>query len=273
MLNILLDMRLYAHLVKMQIRAQAQYKVDLVLDVLSYFLVTAMEFVAFLCYFVPFPTMLGWHVGEVSLLVAVASLGFGLGELFGGGFDNFNVVIRQGEFDRVLLRPVTGLIQVATTQFRLRRLGRMTQAVGAFIVALYLLRDLQLTWTLLKLMALIFGVLSSALMFIAIQLLGATLCFWTVDAVELTNILTYGGREALSYPLTIYSQFLQRMFVFIIPLAFGTYIPVCFVLARPLPFGLPDWLVLLSPGVSLIFSLAALAVWRVGVRHYQSTGS
>ena len=268
-----IELRLYARLIRMQLRAQMQYKVDLVIDMLTYFLVTVLDFCVVLIYFVPFPTLLGWHLGEVALLSAVTSLGFGLAELFGGGIDNFDTLIRQGDFDRVLLRPVTALTQVSTTQFRLRRLGRITQGIGAFALSLFFLRGLNLIWTPLKILVLLLGITSSALLFVSILLLGATICFWTVDATELTNILTYGGREMLSYPLTIYHQLMQRLFVFIVPLAFGTYIPVCYVLGRTLPFGLPDWLAFTSPLVALLFALAALAFWRFGVHRYQSTGS
>jgi ABC-2 type transport system permease protein len=104
-------------------------------------------------------------------------------------------------------------------------------------------------------------------------LLGATLCFWTVETTELTNILTYGGREMLSYPLSIYNSGLQRFFLFVIPLAFCSYIPVCYLLGRGLPFGLPGGLAFASPLVALVFALASGAIWRFGVNHYQSTGS
>jgi ABC-2 type transport system permease protein len=267
------ELRLYIRLITMQLRTQAQYKVDLVLDILTYFLITGLEFGALLIYFVPFPTLLGWHMGEVALLNATASLGFGLAELFGGGIDSFDMLIRQGDFDRVLLRPVTALLQVSTTQFRLRRLGRITQGLCAFALSLFFLRGLNLVWTPLKILALLLGITSSGLIFVSILLLGATICFWTVETTELTNILTYGGREMLSYPLTIYHQLMQRLFVFIVPLAFGTYIPVCYILGRALPFGLPDWLAFTSPLVALLFALAALAFWRFGVHRYQSTGS
>lgn len=264
---------LYIRLITMQIKAQTQYRVDLTLDMLTYFLVAALEFATLLIYFVPFPTLLGWKIGEVALLSSVVSLGFGLAELFGGGIDNFDVIIRQGDFDRILLRPVTALLQVSTTQFRLRRFGRITQGLCAFVLALFLLQSAHLDWTPQKVLILCLGIISSALLFISVLLLGATICFWTIETTELTNILTYGGREFLSYPLTIYHQLMQRLFVFIVPLAFGTYIPVCYLLGRALPFALPDWLAFFSPLIALLFALAALAFWRFGVHHYQSTGS
>lgn len=270
---LLVDLGLYTRLVMMQVRAQMQYKVDLVIDILTSFLLTMLEFGAMLLYFVPFPTLLGWRVGEVAMLSAVVSLGLGLAELFGGGIDSFATIIRQGDFDRVLLRPVTALLQVGTNEFRLRRFGRIIEGFCAFGLALFFLRGLDLAWNPLKVLALTLGIVSSALIFVSILLLGAVICFWTIETTELTNILTYGGREMLSYPLPIYHQLLQRVFVFVVPLAFGTYIPVCYVLGRALPFGLPSWLAFVAPLIAFLFALVALAFWRFGVHRYQSTGS
>ncbi len=267
------EMSLYRRLIAMQIRGQMQYKVALTIEVLSYGILIGIEFIALILYFGPFPTLLGWHVGEVVLLSAVTSIGFGLAELFGSGIDNFDVIIRQGDFDRLLLRPATALMQVSTTQFSLRRLGRISVGLVSFVFSLFLLRTLDLFWTPLKILSLVLGVGSSAFIFVAILLLGATLCFWTIETTELTNILTYGGREMLSYPLTIYHQVLQRIFIFIVPLAFGTYIPICYTLGRSLPFGLPGQLAFISPLVALLFALVALFFWRVGVHHYQSSGN
>src|SRR5258708_13442149 len=121
-----IELRLYARLIRMQLRAQMQYKVDLVLDMLTYFLVTVLDFCVVLIYFVPFPTLLGWHLGEVALLSAVPSLGFGLAELFGGGIDNFDTLIRQGDFARVLLPPVTALFPISPPPFLFPRLPPRT---------------------------------------------------------------------------------------------------------------------------------------------------
>lgn len=269
--KILADLSLYRRLIAMQLRAQVQYKINVLIDIVTYLSVTCLEFVPVLIFFGPFPSLLGWTVGEVAMLYAITSMSFGLAELFGAGIDAFDETIRRGEFDRVLLRPVGPFMQVVSSEFRLRRLGRITQGLLVFIFALSLLPGLK--WTALKLAVLPIAIVSGALVFIAILLLGATLCFWTIQTTELTNILTYGGREMLSYPLTIYNQGLQRFFLFVVPLAFGTYIPTCYLLGRPLPFGLPVEIAFAAPLVALAFALIAGATWRFGVRHYQSTGS
>ncbi len=119
------DLRLYRRLIVMQVRAQLQYKINVVVDVVTYLSVTGLEFLTMLIYFVQFPTMLGWHIGEVAMLAAITSFSFGLAELFGAGIDVFDETVRKGDFDRVLLRPIGALILVASSEFRLRRLGRL----------------------------------------------------------------------------------------------------------------------------------------------------
>ncbi len=265
------DMRLYRLLIAMQIKAQLQYKVNLVIDILTSLAVTCLEFGALLLFFIPFPTLLGWHMGEVALLAAIIAIGFGLAELVGAGVDNFPFTIRKGEFDRVLLRPVGAFMQVVGSDFLLRRFGRITQGLLGFVVALHFLPDLH--WTLAKIVVLLLGIVSGSVIFVAILLLGATLCFWTVETTELTSLLYYGGREMLSYPITIYHALLQRAFLFVVPIAFGSYVPTCYILGRPLPFSLPPELAFAAPLVALVFALVAGMVWTFGVHRYQSTGS
>lgn len=268
---LLSDFQLYLRFIWMQIRAQMQYKLNLVVDILSMMVVTLLEFAAVLLFFGPFPTMLGWKVGEVALLYAVVSIGFGIAELVGAGIDEFDVIIRRGEFDRIMLRPVGAFVQIFGNGFKLRRLGRIFQGFFALVFALHLLPVIQ--WNVAKLLVLVLGTLSGSTMFVAILLLGATLCFWTTETTELTNILTFGGREMLSYPMTIYHYGLQGVFLFVIPVAFGSFVPVCYVLDRALPFGLPGTLAFGAPLIALAFACVTGMVWRFGVQHYQSTGS
>lgn len=265
------DLSLYWRLIRMQLLAQAQYKLNLIIDIGTYLLITGTEFLAVVIVFGPFPTLLGWRAGEVVMLYGMSSVSFGLAEMVGAGIDAFPEMIRRGEFDRVLLRPAGVLLQVVGSDFRLRRLGRISQGIFALGLALHLLPTFH--WTPAKMILLPIGIASGAVIFIAVLVLGATLCFWTVETTELVNILTYGGREMLSWPMNIYNQAMQRFFLFVIPLAFGSYVPACYLLDRSLPFGLPDMVAFATPLIALVFVVVAWSVWNIGVRHYQSTGS
>jgi len=120
---LLADLRLYRRLIVMRIRGQAQYRVSLALDFLTCLALVTLEFVAVLLYFGRFPTLLGWNVGDVTLLAATVAIGNGLADTVGAGIDHFVDVIRRGEFDQVLLRPAGTFIQIFGNDFLLRKLG------------------------------------------------------------------------------------------------------------------------------------------------------
>ena len=83
--NMLGDLHLYLRLIGMQLRAQMQYKVNLLIDIVTYFLISGLEFAAIMLLFGPFPSILGWSIGEVAFLYSLTSMSFGLAELFGAG--------------------------------------------------------------------------------------------------------------------------------------------------------------------------------------------
>ncbi len=268
--NLRADVALYRRFVGARLRSQMQYRTSFLVMTGVTFLGLATELIAILILFNRFGELAGWRVGEVALLYGLVSISFGLSEMVGAGFDQFSSAIRQGEFDRVLLRPVGVFTQVLAADFQLRRIGRIAQGAGAVALAL---QWTPVAWTPLKLAYLPVVVLSGAVMFTALLVLGAVLCFWTVQSIELINTLTHGGTVVTSYPLPIYHEFLQRFFTFVVPLAFVSYFPALWLLDRPEARALPPWLPFLSPVAAVGLAVVARLAWGVGVRHYRSTGS
>ena len=99
-------------------------------------------------------------------------------------------------------------------------------------------------------------------------MLQATLCFWTVESLEIVNAITYGGITSAQMPLTIYPRWLRLLFTFVVPLAVMNYLPADVLLNRsPAPY-----LAYLAPTVGLIFLFVSLQVWKIGERKYTSAG-
>jgi ABC-2 type transport system permease protein len=113
-------------------------------------------------------------------------------------------------------------------------------------------------------------VVSGAVVFTGVFILGASVCFFTLDGLEVINIFTDGGRELASYPLPVYGKWITRFFTFIIPFGCMNYLPLLYLTGRA-----DRWPVLymLMPFLGFVFILPCLAVWRFGVRHYTSSGS
>ncbi len=261
---------LYVRLVGAQLRSQMQYKVSFLLALVGSFLGAVIEFGMVLVLFSRIQLLGGWALAEVALLYGLSGTCFAMAELFAAALDNFQIYIVRGTFDRVLVRPRGTLFQVIAEDFALRRLGRIAQAALVLVLVLALLN---VTWTVDKVAVLALALASGTVIYFAIFVLGATFCFWTVQAKEVTHVFTYGGDGIASYPLDIYHGSVRRFFTFVVPLAFVNYEPALFLLGRADPLGLPDAVRLLSPLAAVLMALVARFGWQQGVQHYQSTGT
>ncbi|WP_345453059.1 ABC transporter permease [Deinococcus aluminii] len=265
-------LRLYFRLLGAQVRSQLAYPTAFALDALAAALVTGAEFSAFALVLPRFGGLNGWTLGEVALLYGLAELAFVLMDFLFGGFDapNLSAHVRTGSFSTFLLRPVPLPVQVFGSDFALRRLTRVALAAG---IALYGVSQVDVAWSAGDVLLLAGSVLGMIAFFGGLFVVGGTLTFWTVESVEAMNVMTYGGRTLISYPMSIYAEWLRKTFTYLIPAAFLSYFPVLHLLGRPLPDGLPGWAAYLSPIVGPLMLAAAFAFWRVGVRQYHGTGS
>ena len=156
------------------------------------------------------------------------------------------------------------------SEFVLRRLGRLSQAILILAIGLILTRPAWTIWKTLYFAAVLFG---QYLYFFGLFVIGAALTFWTVRPIEAVNIFTYGGTELMSYPMSIYSAWIRRFFTFIVPAAFINYLPALYFLDKPDPLGFPPFARFLAPLAGLALAAAAYGFWQIGIRHYTSTGS
>lgn len=128
-------------------------------------------------------------------------------------------------------------------------------------------------WTPLRVLLLPLIVFSMICFFGGLLIIGATITFWTVDSIEIMNIFTHGGSELISYPMSIYPRWLRQFFTFGLPAIFLNYTPTLYLIGKPDPLGLPAWTAFFGPFAGLSVLLVALALWRVGLRHYHSTAT
>jgi ABC-2 type transport system permease protein len=264
-------LRLYLRYVSISLRSQMQYRASFLMQSVSQFLITGSEFLGLAAVFQRFGQIKGWTLPEVGLFYGMISLAFALAEAVPRGFDRFGQLVQSGDFDRVLLRPRSAAFQIVGQEFQLMRVGRFAQGL---IVLIWAAGVLHIDWTNPKMALLVASILGGACLFSGLFILQATICFWTVDSIEMVNCTTYGGVEAAQFPLTIYRPWFREIFVFLIPLATINYLPAHAILGRPeTALGAPLWTQYASPLVGVGFLLISLQVWRLGVRHYRSTGS
>ena len=260
----------YRHLIQAQVRGQAAYRTSFVLDLAGNALIPVVDVLIILALFRVTRTVGGFHTFEVLAMFGLATTGFALADLAVGNIERMRVYVRQGTFDAVLMRPLSTLGQLVALDFSMRRISRV---VVALIVLVAALARAQVEWTPARIGLVVVAPLFGALFFGAVFVLTATVAFWWIDSGEFANAFTYGGRDFTSYPVTVYSGVFRAVFAYGMGFGFVAYYPALALLGRPDPLGLPSWVAWSSPLVALVAAGFAAVVWRIGVRHYRSTGS
>ena len=260
--------RLYVRYVGVSLRSQMQYPGSFLASSFGAFASTIIDFIAIWALFTRFRHIEGWQFSDVALLYGTISVAFAFADALTRGFDIFGEqFVKTGDFDRLLVRPRSTVLQLLGYEIRATRVGRLAQGVLVLGIGVHLSA---VDWTLGAWMTILFAVFGGVALFSGILVLQGTLAFWTVESLEIVNALTYGGVEAAQYPMDIYARWFRNFVTFVVPLASVSYFPVSAVLGRG-DGGAIWWR--LTPAFGFGFFAVSLLVWQFGVRHYTSTGS
>ncbi|MFO1015853.1 MAG: ABC-2 family transporter protein [Caulobacteraceae bacterium] len=253
------------------IRAQLQYPMSTLTLILGQLVITVAEAVGTWALFDRFGTLRGWALADICVFYGTANVTFAFTETICRGFDVFGGdFVRNGAFDRVLLRPRSAVLQVIGHEFRLSRFGRLVQGLTILILASTLFG---FAWTPAALGLVLWAIIGGIALFTGLYLLQATLSFWTVDGLEIANLFTHGSMTAGQYPMNIYAAWFRRFLTFVVPLACVAYYPIVAALGRDDPGGAPAWILPFAPLAGFAFLGASFIAWRFGVGKYTSTGS
>ncbi|MEV1287853.1 ABC-2 family transporter protein [Micromonospora sp. NPDC049679] len=262
--------RAYVALLRGQARAQASYRTSFVVELVGNVGATVFDVLTVVVLFQVTRTLGGFALREAMVIVGMSACAFAAADLSFGNIDRLKQYVRTGLLDAVLVRPLGALPQLLLMDLPLRKLSRALFGVAVLVVAL---ARADIAWTPARLALAVVAPLAGVLFFGSIFVASASLAFWWIESGEVGAAFTYGGRDVTSYPMTVYSGWFRRLFAYGLGFAFVAYYPALALLGRPDPLGRPSWMGWLAPGVALAAAFAAAAAWRVGIRHYRSTGS
>ena len=260
----------FSRFIGVSIRAQMQYKASFLMQLAGRLLINSGELIAIFVLFDRFGSIGGWNVYQVAFLYGIVNVSFAVADATATGFDQFGEMVKSGDFDRILTRPRSTVLQLGGQELTLRRISRLTPGLVALAWAAM---NLELHWSVPDAALLLLSIAGGASLFVGLIVLQATLAFWTTETLEIMNTMTYGGVETTQYPISIYRPWFRNVFTFGVPLATVSYFPSLAIMGVPDPLGTPLWFQYLAPLIGIGFLLASLQVWRFGVRHYMSTGS
>ena len=262
-------LRPYRVLLASRARAQMQYRTSFLTDILGTVGVGLAEFAEVWVIFHNVQFLGGLDFTGALLVFALSNIGFSLADMFVGHLDQLPVYIRAGQVDAFYVRPLPLLTQLMTSELSLRRVGRLSVAVVALVIAL---TTAPIAWSAATVVLVAVTVVSGTAIFSALFTAAGGLQFFLVDGAEFTNAFTYGGSYAAQQSQQVFPDPLRIFWTFVIPTAFVAYLPAVAILDLPGDQLAPAWLAWCTPVAALFAWGIAGLCWRLGTRHYEGAG-
>lgn len=259
------NISLYIKFLKCQLQEFILFKHGLLLNLLS----QSLSFFTMILgiYFLTsnFKSIGIYSYHEILFCYSIVQCSFSLAQCFFRSFDQFPVLIRKGELDRFLVRPKSVIFQVMTYKNDFTRLIKVLLSLVIFTISW---GKVTIDWTVFKVIVLIFMVFFGSMLFSLLFIMYATFSIFTVQGLEIFNVLTDGAAEFGKYPVSIYGENILKLTTYVIPYALFQYYPFLYLLGEKheIIYGI-------IPVFIIFFSVPVILFWRIGLRHYTSTGN
>ena len=176
---------LYNNYVKMHIKTSAQYKANRAMLAISTLVISISELLSIFLLFSRFESVGYWGFYEAALMFGAITAIYSTVECFGRGFDEFANIVRAGELDRLMIRPVNIYYQLFGHQIEFTKIPKALFGVG---VCIFCLIKMNIAWTFAKVVVLIAMFACGCLVIWGVMLIGAGISIFTIEKLELSKI-------------------------------------------------------------------------------------
>lgn len=258
--------KIYKLLTAQNLKRLMEYKADFLTGAISFLIDQAVGIAFLFIIFSQIPQLAGFSFEQIVFIYGFSQIPKGIDHLL---TDNLwcvgYFIVRKGDFDKYMTRPINPLFHVIAETFQIDAIGELVVGIGLMISVA---GQVNLYITPLSVILFIISIPFAALIYTAIKIGTAAIAFWVKSSGYLIQML-YGMNEFAKYPTTIYSNVVKVIVTFIIPFAFTGYYPSLYFLTGENPLFNIGGTVL----ISLVFFGIALLIWNRGIKAYESAGS
>jgi ABC-2 type transport system permease protein len=251
------------------VRSELQYRANFIIMVLMGVVYQCTGFAFIWVVLARFQAIAGWTLGEVAFLYGLRLVTHALNGAITGGLYTLERQVRQGDFDRYLVRPTPPLLQLLSHRVHISILGDLLGGLALFAAASSLVA---VDWTALALLYLALAIVGGALVEMALRVLVSALAFRLLSASTFLFLLDTLFSNFANYPLKMFGSVLEFLLTFGVPLAFMAYFPTTVLLGRTNELRVSPILAYGAPLAGVIWLALALLVFQREMRHYQSSG-
>jgi ABC-2 type transport system permease protein len=262
-------LRQWVVLLRIGLASAVQYRADFAMTAVGAICYEAVSlaFVGVIVY--AFGSIGGWSLVEVAFVYGIRCMGHALHGVLSGQLWATDRVVREGEFDRYLLRPINPLIQLLTRRFQVTAVGDI---VFGLVVLSVTAVAAPVAWSVGSVAYLVVAVVGSAFLESAVMLAIASSTFRLLVSGPIlqmadTVFVTFGP-----YPLSVLPRGVAYLLTFVLPLAYAAFFPAAVLLQRTNDLFVPTWMAVASPAIGLLLYVAAVAFFHRQMRHYSSPG-
>ena len=249
----------------MHLKSLLEYGKTFIISCMGQIATSIFSFLSIIFLFDKFGNIEGYTFENVLICFSISFFGFSIAECFFRAFDHFDKMIANGEFDRVLVRPRSIILQVLGLKVEFAKFGRCLASL--VIVIWVIIRNPDLLET-EKLITLTLMAIGTIIIYASLFVLKAGITFFTTQSLEIMNIFTDGARDLAQYPLNIYHKWVKNFFTYILPLALVNYYPLLYFLGKSNKISY-----MISPILVAFYLIPAFIVFYQGVKRYSSIGS
>lgn len=260
------NIRLYFRLQTMQIRSAIEYAADFWIGIVGAIMLQMSGLVFISALFTQVPEVAGWSAWNIIVLYGLAMIPTGLRELGCDGFWALRSRVNTGEFDRVLVRPISPALQSATALVTIHGFGGV--GLGIFLLVLGLSRsDATIHWWTVPfiLIVLLSGTILVSSLALAINLTG----FWEPSSQSALPTMIGLMIDFAKFPLDIYSGVIRGIVTVVIPYAFLSYFPALVLLDKESDW---RWLGYATPLAAAWVVFVTSRLWGKALNRYQGVG-
>jgi ABC-2 type transport system permease protein len=261
-------LKLLPLLVRLHIKAEMEYRGAFLLDRLAQIIAYGSAFGSIWLIVHRFSSIGGWLWPELALLLSFQLLSYSLGAAVSFvQFRDLEDQVRLGTFDVLLVKPMSPWAYQVFSGFNIGYAGHVVLAVALLC---WSVGQIGITWTLGGALYLAASLVSAAMVTASLlTIIGASALIF-VRSRHLYGIF-FGIWELTRYPLVIFPSLVQVFMLTVLPLGFASFVPVAFLLGKPIPiFG--DWAGLAAPLIGPLLVCLAAAHWRFATTRYQGAG-
>ena len=258
--------KIYKLLAAQNLKRLMEYKADFLTGAVSFLIDQAIGIAFIFIIFTQIPQLSGFSFEQIVFIYGFSQIPKGLDHLLA---DNLwcvgYFIVKKGDFDKYLTRPINPLFHVIAETFQVDAAGELVVGVGLII---YSSAGAGLYITPLSVILTILVIPFASLIYTSIKIATSALAFWIKSSGFIIQMV-YGMNEFSKYPTTIYSVPVRIFVTYIIPFALTGYYPVMYILTGESPLTSIGTVVL----VSILFFVLSLFIWNKGINAYESAGS